>query len=169
MVNEENDIDHYEIERSADGGTNFTKLGAVPSRFNGRSQEGSYSHTDFSLQPGVYHYRIKAVSSRGVVAFSTLARVVVMSTAGNLYVFPNPVRSGRMNLQLNKIPAGDYQARLIATDGQVVFTSAVTHDGSAGTRSFRLPPNLSPAAYTFEIYGNAKEGKWLLPLLLSSE
>ena len=169
MVNEENDIDHYEIERSADGGTNFTKLGAVPSRFNGRSQEGSYSHTDFSLQPGVYHYRIKAVSSRGVVAFSTLARVVVMSTAGNLYVFPNPVRSGRMNLQLNKIPAGDYQARLIATDGQVVFTSAFTHDGSAGTRSFRLPPNLSPAAYTFEIYGNAKEGKWLLPLLLSSE
>jgi hypothetical protein len=163
------DVARYEIERSVDGGNTFSATGTVASTHTDRNQAASYAYSDLAPTPGIYHYRIKAVSSRGVVACTEMVRVVVMSTAGNLYVFPNPVKAGQMNLQMNTVPAGNYFLRLISSNGQLLFSNRFIHDGNRGMRSFSLPSSVIPGSYTLELACDGLKQKWVLPGIVVGE
>ncbi len=168
-VTGDSDVAVYEVERSLDGGNSFSRIGTVASKHAARNQAADYAYTDLTPTPGIYHYRIKAISSRGVVAYTETVRVVVMSSAGNLYVFPNPVKAGQMNLQLNTVPAGNYFLRLIGSTGQLLFSNSFVHDGTRGMRNFNLPSSVIPGSYTLELGCDARKIKYVLPVIVFVE
>ncbi len=168
-VNSDSDVANYEVERSVDGGNSFSRIGSVASIHAARNQSATYAYTDLAPTPGIYHYRIKALGSRGVVAYTEMVRVVVMSSAGNLYVFPNPVKAGQMNLQLNTVPAGNYFLRLIGSNGQLLFSNSFVHDGTRGMRKFNLPSSVIPGNYTLELGCDARKMKYVLPVIVVVE
>lgn len=135
-INEELNVDHYEIERSADGNS-FTKLGSVVSRGDSYIPV-QYDFTDVQPTPGTWYYRIRTIAKHGAIATSDAVVIKMMNPSNGMYVFPNPVKGGSFGLQLNDIPLGIYKIRLLAPNGQMVFNSQIVHPG--GAASYQLSP-----------------------------
>lgn len=75
-----------------------------------------------------------------------------LSETGNgITIFPNPVRDGIMNVQMNGMPAGNYIARLMNNSGQVVFTKSITHQKTAVVEMLHVPGKIAKGIYQLEI------------------
>lgn len=87
-ASEEND-DHYEIERSADG-VLFTYLSQVKAYGMGNStMTQKYSTTDNEPYSGTSYYRLKQVDKNGKYKYTNIAKVNFSKTF-SLSVYPNP-------------------------------------------------------------------------------
>jgi hypothetical protein len=86
------DLDHFEIERSADG-INYTTLAAVAGTNNGNSIK-KYNYTDSHPLIGLNYYRLKALDFKGQFVYSNVV-VIKINTTDNLYLnlYPNPAHS----------------------------------------------------------------------------
>ena len=149
-VNDELNIDHYEIERSGNG-TNFSTIATMLS--NGESEVPvNYNALDAEPAPGEYYYRIKSVSKNGVVTYSDAVKVKVVKGSPALYVFPNPVTNGTIQLQLNKAAAGTYSTRLYGSNGQLVTSEIIYHEGGGtATKTIKPAAVLNSGTYQLEI------------------
>ncbi len=83
----EEGVDHYILEKSADG-VAFTELGLA---FPGGINEGLYSINDPSLNNGINYYRVRIEKGNGAYIYSA---IVALSLRSNLSItiFPNPVK-----------------------------------------------------------------------------
>jgi hypothetical protein len=148
-VTDEFNISQYEIERSTNG-INFGTKSTVIS--NGNSNEPvSYNWIDAKPVPGEYYYRIKCVSNNGVVVYSDVAKVKVVKNSPALYVFPNPVTNGTIQLQLNNAVPGKYSTRLFNSTGQLINAEEVTHPGGTATHIIKPRQALSAGNYQLEV------------------
>ena len=148
-VEDEFNINRYEIERSADGEL-FTVVGSKSSK--GYSEKPvSYNWLDASPAPGQYYYRIKCISNNGVVAYSDVAKVTILKSSPELYVFPNPVTGNIIQLQMTDRPAGQYQVRLINDAGQKIMDVSITHNGGTATKFINIEKAVGKAVYNMEV------------------
>jgi hypothetical protein len=90
----ENEYDYtgFTLQRSTDGGLNFTALGDVSS-----NSSGKYSYTDSSPLKPQDLYRLKITDLNGTVTYSDIV-TVMYSNAGTLansgiVIYPNPTNS----------------------------------------------------------------------------
>ena len=117
-VTNENNVADYELEKSLDG-LIFNKIkDFVPSDNNGGI--ATYQYTDEHPKQGVNYYRIKKISTNGLIKWSEIARAQILSSVPELSIFPNPIKNNVINLELNGLPAGTYQSKIINISGQVI-------------------------------------------------
>lgn len=83
VANEEQ-LNHYEIERGTDG-RNFTSIGTVSA-----SGKSTYTFTDPNLSSGATFYRIKSVDNDGRYKYSTVLKLDNGKASIVLKVFPLP-------------------------------------------------------------------------------
>ncbi len=151
-VNDQLNIEKYDIERSADG-INFTTVGTATA--NGDSEAPvHYSGLDASPAPGEYYYRIKSVSKNGIATYSDAIKVKVVKSSPSLFVFPNPVTNGVIQLQLNnKSVAGIYATVLFNSTGQAVDNGLISHAGGTATKTIQPKQRLGNGTYQLKVTG----------------
>jgi hypothetical protein len=141
-TNEQN-YTHFTLERSTDGGANYSIIYGSTS-----NSQGSYSFLDRSYSAGENIYRLKMEDLNGNVTYSdAVALVYTNGLSGNLMVYPNPTH-GPLNLIIAKInntisspggkPSGgsipipttvtnNYSVKIVSTSGVLIKTMSTAN------------------------------------------
>jgi hypothetical protein len=139
----ENNVNQYNIERSADGDL-FNKIADVKAS---NQSDGSYSWTDKSSPDGYNYYRIQSAGSEGEITYSPVLKVYKEKYAEGVKVFPNPITDNTIHLKIENQPAGLYIVRLINNFGQPVMVKQVKHPGGSSTTVINPVQNISKGLY----------------------
>ncbi len=131
----ESDIENYVIEKSFDGVT-FEFAGAVNAL---NSMNNTYSFTDENAIKSTNYYRLKIVEKNGVYKFSNTIRLSQNIQKAKILIYPNPVVGSMLSLQLTNIDKGNYDVRIISSDGRNMQSQKLEHTG--GNAVYSLPIN----------------------------
>ncbi len=145
----EYNIKEYEIERSTNG-TSFTKVATKATSGNSNNPV-AYQWLDLSPSTGEYYYRIRSVSHNNVTGYSNTVKVIMNRPTPSIYVFPNPVTAGIIQLQMNSMPQGVYAVRLINNLGQAVLNKRISHGPGTSVEKIQPDKKLVPGIYHLEV------------------
>ena len=97
VVELENNVSHYEVERSLDGITQFESIGK---KFGvGNTESTRYTFVDYDVQAiGTYYYRVTEVSFNGDKSVSEIVSLqrdesLLPDDKSTVSIYPNPVVS----------------------------------------------------------------------------
>ncbi|MFT3680678.1 MAG: T9SS type A sorting domain-containing protein [Ferruginibacter sp.] len=153
-VTDQNDIDRYEVESSADN-IEFKQASTI--QVNGKSQQPAYSVVDPNLAPGTYYYRIKAVGTDGEEIKSDVVKVKIMRADAPMYVFPNPVTDNIIRLRMNKQEPGYYSVKLLAFNGQLITAKVINYAGGSGNVDIQPGQKLAAGTYQVQVINPGKK------------
>jgi hypothetical protein len=125
VANEEN-LQQYEVERSADGSA-FTKM-AVQAPRNVATNH-TYTWIDTRPNAGTNFYRIKALDNDGTFRYSATVKVNTGGSIQDVRVYPTTLDQPTLNLELTDQPAGIYEISMSNALGQMIFTKTLQHAG----------------------------------------
>jgi hypothetical protein len=162
-VAEEYNLSFYEVERSLDG-VNFSAMAKIICGADNMLPV-NYSWADASPLPAVYYYRIKSTSKNNVVAYSKSVKLTRVNYKPTIYIFPNPITSNTIHIQMNKVPEGIYSVRLMNTAGQVLMSSTINHPAGVATHIIKPAMRLAKGLYQIEIT-NAQQKSTILTALI---
>lgn len=150
-------VDRYEVERSANG-VDFVKVGETVALKDGDAPV-DYNFTDANPAPGVYYYRIKAVSDAyNGTDYTEAVKVKVARYKGELYVYPNPVTGNEIGLRMTAaMPEGVYAVRLLTSNGQVLMTTQLQHNKTTAAETVSYPSSITNGTYQLEVTGPDKK------------
>ena len=153
-TNEQN-YTHFTLERSTDGGANYSIIYS-----NTSNAQGSYSFLDRSYSVGENIYRLKMEDLNGNVTYSNaVALVYTNGLNGNLTVYPNPT-TGPLNMIISKIQnttsssgnnlisgnitapttvTNNYAVKIVSTSGVVIKTMSTTNPNWQADVSSLMP------------------------------
>jgi len=143
-VAEENGVNKYEIERSADG-LHFNKAGEIVA--HGIANAASYQWDDVNPSVGNNYYRIRAVEASGNTLVSKTVNVTLQAAPSVITVAPNPVIGQQINLHATALAKGNYNIVLLNQQGQRVLQLSLLHPGGNLDRVISCPGNLSSGMY----------------------
>jgi hypothetical protein len=83
-------------------------------------------------------------------------KVKVVKVKSHLYVYPNPVTTGEIGLQMTALPAGTYHVRLLGTAGQVLLSRKIQHAATTATTMIAYPSSITAGTYQLEVTGTGK-------------
>ena len=145
----ENNNDHFEIERSADGRI-FNSIGSVNG--NGTTSIGhNYTFSDAHPLNGKNYYRLKQVDIDRKFSFSSVLRVNNLSVSPfSAFISPNPAGSV-MNLVIEGIKEKEKLLLVVMnTSGMIVHRENLSAGGTTMVKS--LPrPAISAGLYFYKI------------------
>ncbi|MEO6290257.1 MAG: T9SS type A sorting domain-containing protein [Ginsengibacter sp.] len=129
-VENENAVDRYEIERSADG-ISFTSIQTIKSASTSVGAK-SYSIMDNigSISSKIVYYRIKQFDQDGSYYYSKIVAVRKNNLNSAVTIYPNPVKG---NLFLNIKNSSDTKARIYVTNAvgkKVLLQNENLYDGN---------------------------------------
>lgn len=144
-VENEVNIEKYEVERSADG-RNFTGIiTAAPTNSN------VYTKNDLSPLAADNFYRIKALTVGGYTQYSAIVKVAPLQELAAITVFPNPVIDQRTQVSFVNQKAGTYELKLYNQSGQLMQKEQVKVVGSNFVKTFVLNNNFAGGVYQLTI------------------
>jgi hypothetical protein len=157
-VENELNIDHYEVERSSEG-RSFVKVGSQPARGNSGGITQEYDWLDIQPYDGNNFYRIRSVGIGGDIKYSEVVKVNITGEASMITVYPNPVKDNFIGVSFNNLPMGYYDIKLIGANGQLMFRQGINHPG--GSQRIKLPigSNFAQGVYNLEIVMPEKKKK----------
>jgi hypothetical protein len=162
VANEEN-LQQYEVERSADG-KEFTKM-AVQSPRNVATNH-TYSWLDVRPNAGSNFYRIKALDNDGTFRYSATVKVNMGSAVQDVRVYPTTIEQPNVYLELTDQPAGNYEISMSNTLGQMIFNKTIQHTGGNAVMTVDLSSySLTAGVHFFSIkdeQGNKKSVKLIV-------
>jgi len=120
-VEQQINIEKYEVERSADGRNFIALLSATPEGSNNGSTM-QYSKNDMNPLVGDNFYRIKAISIGGQVQYSAIVKVFAQKQISNISVYPNPVAGKIAQVQFINQDKGVYDLKVVNGQGQVIYS-----------------------------------------------
>ncbi len=145
------DIDHYEVERSADA-RGFTVLGNVAAKNTGSSAD--YSFADQKPNTGNNYYRIKVYDKNGAIYYTQIINVIINANGGAaITIYPNPVSNGRFTLQMTNMSAAKYNLLIYDEKGRLVFSRTIEHTGGSASQSIELPAGTAAGVYEVNLMG----------------
>ena len=115
-------VDHFEIERSADG-INFTPTGVVEASSN-LIDLASYIFDDMpgKTPSGTWYYRVKLNELGDKVRYSSIMRVILSDREQNdVQVLPNPSRED-VKIQVFSMQGGDIRFNVFNSAGKMICT-----------------------------------------------
>ncbi len=145
-VENENDMQKYEVEHSTDGNdfSVIAKIGAL------NISNNKYSIRDDSPAAGYNYFRIIGLDKNGKITYSQVSKVFFGNIKSQFSVYPNPVQDEKINLQFIDQPAGKYLLRLTNSSGQTLMTGEMNHSGN-GSQSIRISNGIPHGVYQLEI------------------
>jgi len=131
VVNNEDNLSNYELERSTDG-SHFTTVGNITA-----TGTTNYHYTDniSGITASVYYYRLKSIDRNGFYAYSTIVKIRPSSKGWLVEATPNPFME---KIQVNiESPVKD-EATLILSDlsGKQLLKQQISI--SAGNNAFEI-------------------------------
>ena len=115
----EDGVDHYILEKSADGLV-FTELGLA---FPGGVNEGVYSINDPSLNNGINYYRVRIEKGDGAFIYSAIVALSLKSGL-SITMFPNPVNDVVTIQQMGSFR--NTSAQLLDSRGNIIRKIQIT-------------------------------------------
>jgi len=121
LVANERDILSYSVERSFDS-VIFNTIETLPSTGNGE-EEQKYRTLDEDAKTGVTWYRIKINDMMGNVFYSQVIRFELgeNSPLGKVSLYPNPLRTGPLNISLDAQQPGEVRIKATNGAGQIIY------------------------------------------------
>ena len=148
-IRKENNMNRYEVEKSADGHA-FKKIGVVAATANNNA-DVSYNLFDKDPLAGDNFYRIKGVDKSGEIKYTSVVNVKIENGKAAIVVYPNPVVDRTISLQLNNQPKGIYSVQLLNGLGQQLILKTIAHPGGSATQTIRLDALVSKGVYQLHI------------------
>jgi hypothetical protein len=140
--------DHFDIERSTNGGSKWDVIGKVAAKGNS-STPVSYSFTDANPGSGTIQYRVHGYDKDGRPTLSTIQTVRTTPIA-SVSVYPNPAKDYvNVSLPVSEATAGTVHIRLIGQSGQLLVEKSVT--GAGGTVQTFAVSNYPPGNYLIQV------------------
>lgn len=127
-VEAEINMEHYELERSVDGRT-FNFLARYNPIGSG-SGRATYYHTDIKPGNGEWYYRVKGVSTNGLVQYSPIARATLTTMEAGISVYPVPVENKTIMVRFSGAERSRYQVEVYNSAGAVVHRSTINNNAS---------------------------------------
>ncbi len=151
-VENEINIDQYDIERSADGRT-FRSIGhADPINNNGGSAD--YDFKDMQPLLDDNFYRIKAIGKDGRIQYSTIVKVSAIKINTQINVYPNPIMDNKINIRFANQVRGNYSIKLTNKLGQLLYSNSVYIDQSNVTKTIQPSTILLSGTYQLNIFSD---------------
>ncbi|HEY4207688.1 MAG TPA: T9SS type A sorting domain-containing protein [Puia sp.] len=156
----ESNSDHFDIERSANGGAKWEVVGKVSAKGNS-SLPTNYSFTDADPGAGTFEYRVHGydLDSRPTLSVIKVIRTTLIASIG---IFPNPAKD-YLNVAIPATEMGVLHIRLIGQSGQQLAEKNVT--GAGGTIQSFSVSNYPPGNYLIQVIasdGAKQVGKVLI-------
>lgn len=149
----ESEVENYFVERSTDG-QHYTTIAILePKGNNGGNFE--YSFVDATPAKGNNFYRIRVKEITGKLAYSDIVRISFGRAGTSMTLYPNPLKGGKLSIQLNDLPTGRYTLRVLNLNGQTVAEQSLNHPGGAANESITLR-QLKAGIYVLELNGTVK-------------
>ncbi len=143
--------DRFEVEKSADGKTGWTKIAGVKARTGGSS--GTYHLYDEQPWEGKNYYRVKKYDVTGKTALSTIELVNRQPAAGVL-VYPNPAHRF-VNVIINTTVSDKITAVLTDLKGTVVHREVIAVTPYTTKYVLHLSQQLAAGMYTLQLKGQS--------------
>ena len=142
--------DFFEVQRSTDA-VHFDVIGKVNGSGNS-SLVKEYALSDKQPLPGVSYYRIRQVDYNGDDDFTDLRAINIdgSSSAGTIYVYPNPLAGQDLNLVFSGLDKGNWQWRLVDLTGKVIMQKTRVSDLESGVIQLSLD-KLPDGIYLFQL------------------
>jgi hypothetical protein len=144
---------YFEVQRSADGNTNWTTVSQVKGAGNSQVVK-KYTAFDASPLSGVNYYRIKQVDYDGNYKFSKTVNVRIGIGANGISVLANPFRN-TLSINFNSAVAQQVSARLIDITGKQVATEKWSVTPGNVRKDFSNVSGLQPGMYILSISDNS--------------
>lgn len=148
-VEQQVNIDHYEVERSANG-LNFNMQNIVTANTLSSS---SYNYFDASPLKGVNYYRIRSIDKNGVSSLSQIVKITQYS-GRHLSFYPNPFKGEKLNINMNNYPVGNYTLKMTTATGQLLFSHSINYSGGTASQSLDLGKRLPEGNYVIQLLGD---------------
>ena len=148
-VQNELNIKQYQVQKSSDGKT-FTSIASVKS-IGADKLSTKYDWEDASTIPGNYFYRICGVGTDAALTYSQVIKVKMGMINQSVVIFPNPVHSGVVSLQLNNMPQGNYVVKLISTAGQQIIKTSFNSPNGNISQNISFNKDINKGVYQLEV------------------
>ena len=149
-TSQELNSDHFEIQHSVDG-IGFNAVGSVKAAGNS-SIKKDYSFLHATPVKGMNYYRLKQYDLDGhAVVYYIRAVKFDGNEVQDIYIYPNPVTQGTLNVQLTAIEKGIYTVSLYNNAGEKVAEQQITYNGNGAPVNINLPKVLATGAYTLKV------------------
>ena len=147
----EKDVTRYVVERSSNG-VSFSPVAEVLARGN-QSNAEQYASFDANPVSGTNYYRVTAIEITGKTIYSNIMKVDMGQQDKVLSLYPNPVKNHQVNFTFSS-QRGAYSINVYNSNGQVVFSKMLQHDGGAITQMIELPASVKTGVYNLKVSGD---------------
>lgn len=142
--------DRFEVQHSTDG-IGFNKIGSVKAAGNSSTQK-DYSFLHATPVKGMNYYRLKQYDLDGhAVVYYIRAVKFDGNEVQDIYIYPNPVTQGTINVQLTAIEKGTYMVSLYNNAGEKITEQSISYSGNGAPVNISLPKVLAAGAYTLKV------------------
>jgi hypothetical protein len=93
----------------------------------------------------------------GAVLYSNRTSLDARKSTTGIHVFPNPITTGLIRIQMNELVPGAYPIRLMSSSGAVVHQEVVNYTG--GFQSMGIQPRQPLAAGAYWLEFTSPSGK----------
>ncbi|MDQ6813697.1 MAG: hypothetical protein M3040_08175 [Bacteroidota bacterium] len=156
-VAEENSIDQYEVQRSADG-IHFTTINTV--KATNLSTSTSYNVKDPNPAAGVNYYRL-IIDERGRLIYSSVLTINVTSLKNS---FTATYAGSSLNVSLSGIKAGNYRLSVLNSNGQLIQAINFAHDGAVVNKIIPLATKVVAGIYRIAL--QAKDATYVTNVIV---
>lgn len=146
---------YFEVERSADGNTNWNAIAKVNGAGNSQVVK-NYNVFDASPLSGANYYRIKQVDFDGNNKYSKTVSVKLGITANSISILSNPFRN-TLTVNFNSSSTQMVSARLIDVTGKQVAVEKWSLTPGTVRKDFSNVNGLQPGMYILSISNNSGE------------
>jgi hypothetical protein len=136
----------YILEKSLDGHLFYTVK-----NFEEVASNILYRWADLNPENGINYYRIKTVHRNGQTECTPVQKVIYQKFNAGLLVFPNPVTSNTISLQMNNLPKGIYKIAVSNGIGQVISYQNINHAGGRSAASINISKLLPNGFYQLQL------------------
>lgn len=140
-VAQESNIDDYQVQRSKDG-ISFSNIAVVNAKNS--PSVANYTLTDRLPLKGVNYYRL-LISERGVKTYSRVINLQFDANSRQFVAFLNS--NNAITVAVGGIEAGTYGLSVVNSNGQVVISKNILHNGNAQNLQIHMPQRLPKGIY----------------------
>lgn len=147
----ESGSDHFEIERSGDGKTNWIPITFVKSKGE-LMQQQDYRTYDATPLNGYNYYRLKQLDKDNKISSSETRLVKMNIIKPAVSVSPNPVSDGNIFIRLENYAGNTVHVQLSSVTGKILFNKNIAVEAKG---IYKLSLDAKPAAgvYTLNVKG----------------
>ena len=153
-VENELNIQQYEIEKSVDGLT-FSKVNTTTATGANRISI-DYNWLDVNSVSGNNFYRVRSIDLDGSFNCSNTVMVKMGTLAGGIRIYPNPV-TDIIWAEFKNMAAGIYKTRLLNVQGQTVLVKTINHAQGTSMENIKPDYKLLSGIYQLEVTAPDKQ------------